>query len=80
MKSTQSDPIMKDRIVAITSDRRTKFCADTGCSVNMMPAKLGQAGGLKWGELDWDESTYKSVTNEDLQLLARQKHLLSWTW
>ena len=73
VKSTQSDPIMKGKIMARTSGRRTKFCADTGCSVNIMPAKLAQAGGLKWGELDWDESTYKSVTNEDLTIIGQTK-------
>ena len=39
--------------------------------MNIMPAKLAQAGGLKWGELDWDESTYKSVTNEDLTIIGQ---------
>ena len=79
VKSTQSDPIMKGKIMARTSGRRTKFCADTGCSVNIMPAKLAQAGGLKWGELDWDESTYKSVTNKEMTIIARHKHISSWT-
>ena len=73
VKSTQSDPIMKGRIMARTGGRRIKFCADTGCSVNIMPAKLAAAGGLKWGELDWDESTYKSVTNEDLTIIGQTK-------
>ena len=31
VKSTQSDPIMKGKIMARTSGIRTKFCADTGC-------------------------------------------------
>ena len=52
VKSTQSDPIMKGKIMARTSGRRTKFCADIGCSVKIVPAKLAQAGGLKWDELD----------------------------
>ena len=46
---------------------------DTGCSVNILPAKLAAAGGLKWKELDWDESTYKSVTNEDLTIIGQTK-------
>ena len=70
---TQSDPIMKGRIMAVTGGRRVKFCADTGCSVNIMPAKIAASGGLKWRELDWDESTYKSVTNEDLTIIGQTK-------
>ena len=54
---TQSDPIMKGRIMAVTGGRRVKFCADTGCSVNIMPARIAASGGLTWRELDWDEST-----------------------
>ena len=42
---TQSDPIMKGRIMAVTGGRRVKFCADTGCSVNIMPAKIAALGG-----------------------------------
>ena len=62
---------MKGKIMARTGGRRTKFCADTRCSVNIMPAKIAQAGGLKWGELDWDESTYKSVTNQVLTIIGQ---------
>ena len=36
VKSTQPDPIMKGKIMARTSGRRTKISADTGCSVNIM--------------------------------------------
>ena len=65
VKSTQSDPTMKGKILARTGGKRVPFCADTGCSVNILPAKLAAARGLKWMDLDRDESTYKSVTNED---------------
>ena len=47
VKSTQSDPIMKGKIMARTSGRWTKSCADTGCLLNIMAAKPAQAGGLK---------------------------------
>ena len=70
---TQSDPIMRGRIMAVTGERHVKFCADTGCSVNIMPAKIAASGGLTWRELDWDESTYKSVTNEDLTIIGQTK-------
>ena len=70
---TQSDPIMKGRIMAVTGGRRVKFCADTGSSVNILPAKIAASGGLTWRELDWDESTYKSVTNEDLTIIGQTK-------
>ena len=49
------------------------FCVDAGCSVNILPAKLAAAGGLKWMELDWDKLTYKSVTNEDLTIIGQTK-------
>ena len=45
IKSTQSYPIMKGKIMARTGGIRTKFCADTGCSGNIMPAKIAE--GLK---------------------------------
>ena len=62
---TVSDPVMKGRIMNVTGGRRVRFCADTGCSVNIMPAKIAASGGLTWREPDWDEASYKSVTNED---------------
>ena len=73
VKSSQSDPTMKGKILGRTGGKRVPFCADTGCSVNILPAKLAAAGGLKWKELDWDESTYKSVTNEDLTIIGQTK-------
>ena len=59
--------------MAVTGGRRVKFCADTGCSVNIMPAKIAASGGLTWRELDWDKSTYKSVTNEDLTIIGQTR-------
>ena len=43
---TQSDPIMKGRIMAVTGGRHVKFCAATGCSVNIMPAKIAASGQI----------------------------------
>ena len=38
--NTFSDPVMKGKIINATSGRLVMFCADTGCSVNLMPAKI----------------------------------------
>ena len=54
---------MKGRIMAVTGGRRVRCCADTGCSVNIMPAKIAASGGLTWREPDWDKHSYKSVPN-----------------
>ena len=51
--------------------RLVRFCADTGCSVNIMPAKIAASNGLKWREPDCDEPSYKSVTNEDLTIVGQ---------
>ena len=66
-----SDPVMKGKIINATGGRCARFCADTGCSVNIMPAKMAASGGFKWTELDLDEPSYKSVTNEDLEIVGQ---------
>ena len=71
IKASESDPIMFGKILAKTGSRRVPFCADTGCSVNILPAKFAAAGGLKWKDLNKDESTYRSVTNEDLTIIGQ---------
>ena len=48
IKSTMvSDPVMKGKIMNVTGGRRVRFCADTGCSINLMPAKIAASNGLK---------------------------------
>ena len=37
----------------------------------MMSAKMAASGGLKWRPLDEDEPTYKSVTNEELEIVGQ---------
>ena len=66
-----SDPVMKGKIINTTGGRWARFCCDTGCSVNIMPAKMAASGGLKWRPLDLDEPSYKSVTNEDLDIVGQ---------
>ena len=68
---TVSDPVMKGKIINATGGRWARFCAGTGCSVNIMPAKMAASGGLKWRDLDLDEPSYKSVTNEDLDIVGQ---------
>ena len=43
VKSTQSDPIMKGKILARARGKCVPICVDTGCSVNILPAKLAAA-------------------------------------
>ena len=38
-----------------------------------MPAKVAASGVLTWRVPDWDESAYKSVTNEDLTTIGQTK-------
>ena len=66
-----SDPVIKGKIMNTTGGRWARFCCDTGSSVNLMPAKMAAAGGLKWQTIDLDEPTYKSVTNEDLEIIGQ---------
>ena len=68
---TVSDPVMRGKIINAAGGRLARFCADTGCSVNIMPAKMAAAGGLKWRDLDPDEPSYKSETNEDLEIVGQ---------
>ena len=65
-----SDPVTKGKIINATGGRWAHFCCDTGSSVNLMPAKMAAAGGLKWRPIDEDEPTYKSVTNEELEIVG----------
>ena len=68
---TVSNPVMRGKIINAAGGRLARFCADTGCSVNIMPAKMAASGGLKWREVDPDEPSYKSVTNEDLEIVGQ---------
>ena len=68
---TLSDPVMKGKIINATGGRLVRFCADTACSINLMPAKIVASNGLKWREPDVDEPSYKSVTNEDLTIVGQ---------
>ena len=42
---TLSDPVMKGKIINATGGRLVRFCADTGCSINLMPAKIAASNG-----------------------------------
>ena len=68
---TVSDPVMQGKIINAAGRRLARFCADNGCSVNIMPAKMAAAGGLKWRDLDPDEPSYKSLTKEDLEFVGQ---------
>ena len=66
-----SDPVMRGKMLNKTGGRWSRFCCDTGCSTNIMPAKMAARGGLKWRALDPDEPQYKSVTNEQLEIIGQ---------
>ena len=66
-----SDPTMSGKILNQPSGRWHKFCCDTGCSTNLMPAKMAALNGLKWSPVDPDEPQYRSVTNQKLEVIGQ---------
>ena len=71
IKVSQTDPIILGRILARTGNKRVPFVADTGCSVNIIPARFAAVAGLRWREVDSDESSFKSVTNHELTIVGQ---------
>ena len=72
VKISETDPIILGRILAKTGNRRVPFVADTGCSVNILPARWFAAiSGLKWQDVDKDESTFMSATNHELTIVGQ---------
>ena len=59
------------RILAKTGNKRVLFVADTGCSVNILPARFADVSGLKWRDVDSDESTFMSATNHELTIVGQ---------
>ena len=59
------------KILAKTGSQLVPFVADTGCSVDILPARFAAAGGLSWRELDKEESTFLSVTNKELTIIGQ---------
>ena len=66
-----SDPIMTGKILNKPGGRLHKFCCDTGCSTNVMPARLAALNGLDWYPVDKDEPSYRSVTNQKLDVVGQ---------
>ena len=52
-------------------NKRVPFVADTGCSVNFLPARSADVSGLKWRDVDSDESTFMSATNHELTIVGQ---------
>ena len=71
---------MLGKILAKTGAKPIPFVADIGNSVNILPARFAAAGGLRWRELDRDESTFVSVTNEELTIIGRPPPSSSLMW
>ena len=69
VKASETDPVVLGRTE--TGNRRVPFVADTGCSVNILPARFAAISGLKWQDLDKDESTFKSATNHELTIVGQ---------
>ena len=59
IKVSETDPIILGRILARTGNKRVPFVSDTGCSVNIIPACFAAVAGLKWRDVDSDESTFR---------------------
>ena len=58
IKVSETDPIILGRILA-------------GCSVNILYACFAATSGLKWREVDSDESIFLSVTNQELTIVGQ---------
>ena len=71
VKISETDPIILGRILAKTGNRRVPFVADTRCSVNILPARFAAISGLKWQDVDKDESTFMSATNHELTIVGQ---------
>ena len=71
IKVSENDPITLGRILAKTGNKRVPFVADTGCSVNILPARFAAISGLKWRDVDSDESTFMSATNHELTIVGQ---------
>ena len=66
-----SDPTMRGKFLNQPRAKWMKFCCDTGCSTNLMPAKMAAMNGLKYSPLDPDEPQYRSVTNQKLEIVGQ---------
>ena len=66
-----SDPTLSGKILNQPGGRWHKFCCDTGCSTNVMPARLAALNGLDWSPVDQDEPSYRSVTNQKLDVIGQ---------
>ena len=71
IKVSENDPIILGRILAKTGNKRVPFVADNGCSVNILPARFAAISGLKWRDVDSDESTFMSATNHELTIVGQ---------
>ena len=70
-KGYVSDPTMRGKLLNKPGGKWSRFCCDTGCSTNLMPAKMAAMSGLRWSPLDPDEPQYRSVTNEKLEIVGQ---------
>ena len=70
-KGHVSDPTMQGKLLNQPGGKWMRFCCDTGCSTNLMPAKMAAMSGLRWSPLDPDEPQYRSVTNEKLEIVGQ---------
>ena len=64
IKASVTDPIILGRILGRSGNRRVPFVADTGCSVNILPARFAAISGLKWQDVAKDEAIFMSATNQ----------------
>ena len=70
-KGYVSDPTMRGKFLNQPGSKWMRFCCDTGCSSNLMPAKMAAMNGLRWSPVDPDEPQYRSVTNDKLEIVGQ---------
>ena len=68
VKTSSTDPVVMGRLLA--KHGKVPFVCDTGCSVNILPARFASICGLKWQEPDLDEASYTSATNHELDVVG----------
>ena len=66
VKTSSTDTVVMGRILTKNGNHKVPFVCDTGCSVNILPARFASICGLKWQEPDLNEATYTLATNHEL--------------
>ena len=66
-----ADPTMVGKILGYSGNRNTKFIADTGTPVAIIPRNLAVQNRVNWHPLDPDEPSYEGVSGMGLTALGQ---------